>query len=114
MKRPVGAQRDDPFVRNHRRGAGAVAFAKIIFEAGGISRFPLLGSIHGVQRLDYFLVLDAVEENQTRAGHHGATESLTDAFAPNTGRAFWGPSQRQPGFRGSAVALWAKELWPIR
>src|SRR5438270_6461386 len=114
MERPIGAQCDYPLVRNHRSGARAVAFAKIILEAGGIDRLPLLGSIHGVQRLDYFLILDAVEKNQARARHNGAAEAFTDAFAPNERWALRGPGHRQPGFRGSAVARWPKELWPIR
>ena len=86
---PFGAVRVDDAVGDDRHGARPFVESEIVAVGGGIRVPPLRRAGERVERLDDLAIVDAMKQNQPRAGDDRAAEPLADLLAPQhprTGR----------------------------
>ena len=113
MQLALGAEGVDDAIGDDRHGARTFVEAEVVSIVRGVRVTPDRCARLGVERLEHFLVADAVEEQHAVLDDRGPGKCLTDLLPPDDLRAGRSPrlGQRRAGIR--AVAIRSKKLRPI-
>src|SRR5262245_26672784 len=114
MELTGGAERVNAVVRNERRGSRAVPFAVVVVIRRGVGEFPVRFARRGIEAFDDFVVAGAIEDNEPVSRNHGSTVALADRLLPQNRGPGRRPTPLQTCLGGSAIAIRAEELRPVR
>src|SRR6266481_3069194 len=113
MQNTLRTVRVNPAFVDGRGRARSFVKAEIVVIPGGIIKAPKRFARARLEAFDYFLVINAMEENQFTFGNNRTAEALAHFFLPNRERPFFGPFPCQLVRGVNAVACRAEELRPI-
>src|SRR5687767_11024651 len=108
MQLSFGAERIDNLVHHHGHRTRTGVEAEVVVIRRGIRVPPLRRAGGGVERLEHFLVLHAVEDQDARADDDRTGEALSDGLAPYDLRTAGSPGVGDRRSLVDAVALWAE------
>ena len=113
MQLALRAERVDDAIGDDRHGARSFVEAEVVAVVRGVRVAPDRCAGLGVERLEHFLVADAVEEQHAVLDDRGPGECLTDLLAPDDLRAGRAPRLGQWRAGVGAVAIRSEKLRPV-